>query len=522
MKKKLGIILVIFPLLAVGAALWQMVQSARLEDALRAIDHKSQAARLLELSLPRVQAEMNSLLRTEQAKLGKYPPIGQVNLPMPPGGQADFNCGFFLLTPTMIQAPVGSENFLGLLESSPVLTNTIRRKAYNPSAPLFDPSEKVTYDPRTHLPVFGIYEVGDTDFDHPIRRTGEPGPFFSWHYKDNLICMRSIPTSHGAAAEGFVIDAKKLAAHLMPLVEPGLRAASIDFPKPGEPENLAPLPLVLRPGDDIDLPDTSERRRALRGPVISAWVISILSILIVFSILAFYARVEQRRADFVSAVTHELRTPLTSFRLYTDMLKTGELTDDKVKEYHDTLSRESARLSHLVENVLSYARLTRGALRGRKDTGSCTELLSPLLDKLSARLREAGFAVTAKLDQRLSLLRLRTDLISLEQILINLADNAIKYGGDSEHPTISIHAIQTHRFLALRFSDNGPGIPPSMQKRIFRPFSRSQEALDGRKPGTGLGLALSRDLARSIGGSLSLERSTSSGTTFLLSLPLGE
>ena len=521
MKKKLGIILILFSLLAVGAALWQMFQTARLEEELRAIDSKSQAARLLELSLPRVQAEMNSLLHTEQAKLGKYPPIGQVNLPMPPGGKADFNCGFFLLTPTMIQAPVGEEGFVALLESSPLLTNTIRRKAYNPSAPPYDPSEKSTFDPRTQLPVFGVYEVLETDPEKPIRRTGEPGPFFFWHYKDNLVCMRSIPTSHGAAAEGFVIDAKKLASHLMPLVEPGLHAAEIDFARKGEPENLAPLPLVLRSGDQVDLPDTDERRRALRGPVISAWLISLLSIIIVFAILAFYARMEQRRADFVSAVTHELRTPLTSFRLYADMLKTGSLPDDKVQEYHDTLSRESARLSHLVENVLSYARLTRGPLRGRKDTGSCTEMLSPLLEKISSRLREAGFSVSIKLDQRLSLLRLRTDLISLEQILINLADNAIKYV-ESDAPTVSIQVIQTHRYLALRFTDNGSGISPAMQKRIFRPFSRSQEALDGRKPGTGLGLALSHDLARSIGGSLTLERSSPSGTTFLLSLPIGE
>lgn len=521
MKKKLTLILVLFSLLAVGAALWQAYQAAHLEQALREIDRQTQAQRLVELSLPRVQAELDSLLEKERAKLGKKPPIGQVNIPMPPGGKADFNCGFFLLTPTGLQTPVGDEAFGALLSSAPILTNTIRRKAYNPSAPLYDPTESMHYDPRTQLPVFGVYEVRDIDPDKPIRQTGEPGSFFAWNYKDNLVYMRAVPTSHGEAAEGFIIDAKKLAAHLLPLVEPGLGDPEIDFVRRNEAANLSPLPLVLRPGSRISLPDTQARQKALRGTVISAWLISILAIGIVFALLAYYAGWEQRRADFVSAVTHELRTPLTSFQLYTEMLRDPALPADKVEEYHATLHRESLRLSHLVENVLSFARLTRGKIRGRQDRGACAELLTPLFEKICAHLRKAGFSVSFSIDKRAGLLLLRTDMISVEQILLNLADNAIKYV-DREHRSITIHAIQTHRTLSIRFSDNGAGMSAQAQKRLFRPFSRSAEGSHAQKPGVGLGLALSRDLARSIGGSLSLERSDERGTTFLLTLPLGE
>ena len=521
MKKKLVSILLIFSLVAIGAALWQAWQAAHLEDELRAIDYRTQAARLVELSLPRVRAEMETLLRTEQEKLGKTPPIGKVNIPMPRGGKADFNVGFFLLSPAMLQAPVGDEDFARRLAEAPAITNTIRRKAYNPSAPLYDPNEKQSYDPRTQLPVFGVYEVLETDLDKPMRPTGDPGPFFAWNYGDTLVCMRSVPTSHGAAAEGFVIDAAKLSAHLLPLVEPGLKEPSIDFVRRGEAANLAPLPMVLRPGDKVELPDTAARREALRGPVISAWLISILSIIIVFALLVSYSRMEQRRSDFVSAVTHELRTPLTSFQLYTEMLQDPALPVHKMKEYHETLRRESLRLGHLVENVLAYARLTRGKQRERQDVGSCSELLSSLLDKTANQLRSNGWSVTITIDPRVSLLRLRTDLISVEQILQNLADNAVKYAS-SDHPSMTLHALQTHRTLSLRVTDNGPGILPDMQKRLFRPFSHSQKAEDSRKPGIGLGLALSRDLARSIGGDLTLERTSDHGTTFLLTLPLGE
>lgn len=516
MKKKLTLFLLIFSLLAVCAALWQAYQAAHLEQALREIDRKTQAQRLLELSLPRVNAELNYLLKQEREKLGEHAPIGKVNYPTPGGGRADFNCGFFLLTPAGLQVPAGEEGFAQLLGSAPVLTNTIRRKATNPAAPIFDPSEKTTYDPHTQLPVFGVYEVQELDLDKPMRQTGKPGPFFAWHYKDNLIYMRSVPTSHGAAAEGFVIDANKLAEHLLPLVEPGLKAPSIEFAAAREAPNLSPLPLSLRPGSELELPDTQERRLALRGTVISAWVISLLSIGIVFALLAFYARVEQRRADFVSAVTHELRTPLTSFQLYTELLSEGSLPPEKAHEYHDTLHRESLRLSHLVENVLALAKLTRGKVRGRQDAGACGQLLTPLLEKTSERLRRAGFTVSVNIDPRAALLMLRTDLLSIEQILINLADNAIKYV-ENARPSVSIQALQTHRTLTIRFSDNGGGMPAEEQKKLFRPFARSSS----EKPGVGLGLALSRDLARSIGGNLALERSDERGSTFALTLPLG-
>lgn len=519
MKKKLTIILLLFALLAIGAALWQAHQAANLEKALREIDLNTQAQRLVELSLPRMQAEMHRLLEQERAKLSDNTPVGLANYPTPGGSRADFNCGFFLLTPTDLQTPTGEEGFASLLSSSPVLTNTIRRKAYNPSAPIFDPSEKTTYDPRTQLPVFGVYEVREMDPDKPIRQTGKPGPFFAWHYKDNLIYMRAVPTSHGEAAEGFVIDANKLAEHLLPLAEPGLKEPAITFAQAKEAPNLSPLPLCLRPGSNIQLPDTRERSQALRGTVISAWLISILSIIIVFALLAFYARLERRRADFVSAVTHELRTPLTSFQLYTELLKDGQLSPEKTAEYHTTLHRESLRLGHLVENVLSFAKLTRGKVRGRQDEGPCIQLLTPLLEKICEHLRKAGFSAGFNIDPRASLLLLRTDLLSVEQILLNLADNAIKYD-ENERPAVTIQALQTHRTLSVRFSDNGAGMAPAQQKQLFRPFSRPGKA-DSEKPGIGLGLALSRDLARSIGGNLVLERSDERGTSFVLTLPLG-
>ena len=521
MKKKLTIILALFSLLVVGAALWQAHEAATLEDRLLQIDRQTQANRLLELSLPRVQAEVNRLLSVERAKLGNKPPVGLMYYHMPDEGKEDFNKGFFMLTSRGVQCPLGDEGLLQWLGKTPIIVDAIRRKADNPSAPVIDPDKNIQYDPDKHLPVFGVYEVTDPNLDEPLKLSGTPGPYFAWFYEGLLVYQRSIPTSHGNGADGFIIDVPTLAQHLLPLVEPGLEAPEIRLIHRGEVSNLAPLPLILKPGNKVNLPDSGLREQALSGTVASAWLISILSIVILFGLLTFYARLERRRSDFVSAVTHELRTPLTSFNLYTEMLRDGKLPPEKVAEYHETLYNESRRLGHLVENVLAFARLTRGKVRGRQDCGACSKLLPDLFGKVRERLRKNGMDCHYTLDPRTTLITLRTDLLSVEQILTNLTDNAIKYA-ESSHPLISINVIQTHRTLSIRFADNGPGIPPEQQKDLFRPFSRSARADSGRKPGIGLGLALSRDLARSIGGDLCLEKSDENGSTFLLTLPLGE
>ncbi len=520
MNKKLALILALFSLLALAAALWQAHEAASLDSALRRIDERSQARRLVELSVPRMEAELARLLREERDKLSPRPDVGSANYPMPEGGLADFNRGFFLMTPAGLKMPEEEKDMENLLRTTPAVYNTILRKADSPSSPIYDPTEKTAYDPKRQAAAFTVYNVVETDFSKPMSLTGDPGPFFAWHYKDMLVYMRSLPTTHGNAAEGFLIDARKIAERLLPLAEPGLGEPSIEFTRPGEAANLTPLPLVLRPGAVIRLPDTAERAEALRGTVVSAWIIAASSIAVLFGLLAFYARLERRRSDFVSAVTHELRTPLTTFNLYAEMLHEGRVPQEKVPEYHETLLRESRRLAHLVENVLSLAHLSRGKVRGRQDSGSCAKLLPPLFDAAADRLRQAGFEVTVTLDPRTTLLSLSTDLLSVEQILTNLTDNAIKYAG-GPGAAVVISVIQTHRTLAIRFADRGPGMTEDAKKRLFRPFSHSAEATKDGKPGIGLGLALSRDLARSIGGDLAVERTSSEGTTFLLTLPLG-
>lgn len=522
MNKKLILIITFFSLLTLSAASWLAYEAFTLDARLLQLDKEAQQKRLVELSIPRVQAEIKRLLRQEIDKLGYAPPIGQLAYNPPTQDMPDYVRGYFLLTPAGLQLPEGQESLREAIEGNPAIIDTIRRKAFNPAAPVYDPSQPThkTIDPRTHLPVFGVYEAEDHDFSQPMELKGDPGAFFSWYYIDDLVYMRSIRTTHGSAAEGILLDAAKLSERLIPFVEPALKGASISLCKKKEPANLSPLPLVLRPGADVDVPDTAARREAMRGTLASATLVTVLAIGILFGLLFFYGRLERRRSDFVSAVTHELRTPLTSFSLMTEMLRNKLVPAEKLDEYHETLHQESQRLGHLVENVLAFARLTRGKQRGRADKAPCPQLIDRALSKVEFRLKEAGFKVQVKHDKRTELIPLQTDIISLEQIFTNLADNAIKYASTAGHPTISINTMRGHDSLHIRFADNGPGIPPKLQRGIFRPFSRSAKDVEGRKPGVGLGLALSRDVARSIGGELILEKSDDKGTVFTLTLPL--
>ena len=518
MKKKFTPILLITALLVIIAAVWQAREAATLEERLLDIDRRTQTERLLAASLPEVRNELQAILQAECNKMGQHLPFEEANMTMPAGGKADFNRSFFLYAEGNIQTPAGEPELKDIV--SDVIINNIPRQARFPHGPIVDPK-----NPATDAPTYGM-TITTQDTKRPVgeklRITGNDHPFFTWAYDGQLICMRPHDTNGGRVADGFVIDTKVLASHLIPILQKnGLRAPSIEPVKRGERGNLGSVPLRAIPGTDVDLPNSKERREALHGTIASAWAISILTVIILFGLLAFYTGIERRRSDFVSAVTHELRTPLTSFTLYTELLKSGNLTPEKETEYHDTLYNESRRLGHLVENVLAFAKLTRGKVRGRQDVGSCGKLLTDLFNKIKERLNKDKVAFHYSFDSRLQLLSLRTDLLSVEQILLNLADNAVKYA-DNEKPSITINVVQTHRMITIRFTDNGPGIPANVQKDLFRAFSRSAKAEQGRKPGVGLGLALSRDLARSIGGDLLLEHSSAKGSTFILQLPLGE
>jgi K+-sensing histidine kinase KdpD len=230
----------------------------------------------------------------------------------------------------------------------------------------------------------------------------------------------------------------------------------------------------------------------------------------------------ERRAAFVSAVTHELRTPLTTFKMYSEMLAEGMVPDEtKQKSYLSTLCSEANRLSHLVENVLAYARLERGSARSRAERVSLGQLIDRVKPRLDQRAAQVEMQVVVDSDKQALGTVVHVDASAVEQILFNIVDNACKYAAPTAtEKLIHLEALPDGKFAMLRVRDHGQGISAEGARRLFQPFSKSAHEAARTAPGVGLGLALCRRLSRSMGGDLRLEALTKGGACFVLTLPL--
>jgi signal transduction histidine kinase len=227
-------------------------------------------------------------------------------------------------------------------------------------------------------------------------------------------------------------------------------------------------------------------------------------------------RLAEQRASFVNRVSHELRTPLTNLLLNTDLALDGlPVEDGKIRRRLGLIREETARLSRIVDNVQTFARIERGKseiMPGACDVGKVMcelkENFAPLFERKS---------ISCEFDCQLAG-ELVLDRDALSQILSNLLSNVEKYAGESATARVAI-LIEAGRML-VEVEDNGPGIPASARSRVFLPFERAGSHITEGVTGTGLGLSISRDLAEQMGGALELVPSAR-GAKFRLSIPVG-
>ncbi|HYG74370.1 MAG TPA: ATP-binding protein [Planctomycetota bacterium] len=293
----------------------------------------------------------------------------------------------------------------------------------------------------------------------------------------------------------------------------------VDFAGAKPAYMMAALPVRLIPGalPALENGDLSPMRLSL----LIAWACVLVAAGAVAALLLGAVSLSERRGAFVSSVTHELRTPLTTFRMYTEMLSGGMVPDEAQKQkYLNTLRVEAERLSHLVENVLAYARLERGRPGSRLDSVALSTLLEKATGRLPDRASQAGMKLSIEsLPADLSAKCVKTDPSAVEQILFNLVDNACKYAASSARAEIHISAAARENILELRVRDFGPGLTREECRNLFQPFSKTAREAAHSAPGVGLGLALSRRLAREMGGDLRLDQSVTDGACFVLSMP---
>lgn len=279
--------------------------------------------------------------------------------------------------------------------------------------------------------------------------------------------------------------------------------------------NLAGLPARLVPLNCGLGGDVSDE---VLYSLLLAWGCGILALGGLGGFFIGVIRLSERRAIFVSAVSHELRTPLTTFNLYTEMLEAGMVPVGEEKSYLSTLRRESSRLMHLVNNVLSYSRVERNKISLSLEKVALHDLIKAAIERISGRLNTAGMDSSMRFAPDLEHGMVLVDRTAFEQIVYNLADNAVKYAGQSG-TILHIDVERERKSVLIRITDEGNGISKKLRRRLFRPFSRSAEEAAGKQPGVGLGLALSRQLARKMKGDLRCEE-VDKGACFVIKLPL--
>lgn len=340
---------------------------------------------------------------------------------------------------------------------------------------------------------------------------------------DALVLARRVqPPIESAAVEGCVLDWPRLRADLLATIADLLPEAALepaqDAAAATDQRLLAAIPARLVPGTVPRLIATGWS--PLQGTLAAAWVAMAVAAAAVGALLASVLALSERRAAFVSSVTHELRTPLTTFRLYSGLLEAGMVPAAEVPGYHATLRREADRLTHLVENVLAYARLERGRHAARLAAVSVGDLLDQATARPAERATQAGCEWRLEADDATCRLAVTTDPAAVEQVLFNLVDNACKYARGSRPAAIEVTASPRGRSVAIAVRDHGPGVAAREATRLFEPFRKSaREAAEGAA-GVGLGLALSRRLARQMGGDLTCEPPADGGARFVLALPL--
>jgi signal transduction histidine kinase len=334
-----------------------------------------------------------------------------------------------------------------------------------------------------------------------------------------LLLARRVRANNAEYVQGCWLDWPALERDLLNTVQDLLPQARLEPVQDLEPANgqghmLAALPVRLLPGE---LPASlAGRHSPVRISLVVAWVCAVLAVVAVAVLLQGAMSLSERRGAFVSAVTHEMRTPLTTFRMYTEMLAKGMVPEEKRVRYLDTLRVEGDRLSHLVENVLSYARLERGK-SPTTSTTTVSELLERIQGRLVDRAEQAGMRLEVS-NSELAEWPIQADPGAVEQILFNLVDNACKYASVAEDRTIRLDVQATGRRVLFVVSDRGPGIATDRRRQLFRPFSKSARQAAHSAPGIGLGLALSRRLARQLGGDLRYEPVEGVGARFVLEL----
>ena len=225
----------------------------------------------------------------------------------------------------------------------------------------------------------------------------------------------------------------------------------------------------------------------------------------------------QLKSDFVDNVSHELRTPVTSIKMFSEMLRSGQVDDpERQQEYYRLLASESNRLARMVENMLNFSRIVAGKMRLVRRPTDMGDYLRGLQRDLQIQAGPTGHRVRLHLGTELPTCAIDRDAVS--RAVANLISNAIKYSPDQREITLT--AQRRDGMLSLMVRDRGVGIPPSELPYVFDRFYRARRRDGDHVQGTGLGLTIVKDTIERHGGTVRMESRVGEGTVVELLIPI--
>jgi signal transduction histidine kinase len=222
------------------------------------------------------------------------------------------------------------------------------------------------------------------------------------------------------------------------------------------------------------------------------------------------------RNDFVSGVSHELRTPLSQISMFAELLEDDRLDTTQRQKSIRIINEEVQRLRHLVENVLQFSHTGRGAQHFSPVPTDVSKLVHDVVESFAPLARSRD----AKLDTAVAAnLSARVDPHAIRQVLLNLLDNAVKYGPPGQ--SIRVRAARTSSAVRICVEDEGPGIPTEQRAVVWSAYMRLNRDIESTTAGSGIGLAVVHDLVTRHSGTVAIEDSPAGGARFVIDLPAG-
>lgn len=242
----------------------------------------------------------------------------------------------------------------------------------------------------------------------------------------------------------------------------------------------------------------------------------LVAVLLLLRVILRETELARLKSDFVDNVSHDLRTPLGLIRMFAETLEMGRLTsEEKRQEYYRTLSREAARLTRMVNNLLDFSRIEAGRKAYETKPVELPALIKDALDSYRFHLQQRGFVLLEQLDGDVP--PINADAEAVSQAFLNLLDNAVKYSTEEKHITVGLR--REGEWAIIEIKDRGLGIAASHLDKIFDKFYRV-ETVGHETRGAGIGLALVQHVMQAHHGNVEVNSALGKGSSFLLKFPI--